>query len=142
MHTMLPWTIEKADEELETAWHAIREMLPDVLSKHALGMALAETFEAAHAAENTFIDAVVRSALVMLPRNSYEQEQARCPLCRRASSAMGMRGFVYPEGLHRHLHGSGARKCPVVEALWQMARRNVRSCQESEKNYGKARCDD
>lgn len=124
---MIPRTLDMAEDELDTAWAAIREMLPNDLSKLALRSALVKTFDEAYAAERILIEAIVEHAFIIPPKNQFQDERALCPLCRRGAQDPYVHGFAYPEGLIWHLEGRGpARKCTVMTALWDMSKRSVR----------------
>jgi hypothetical protein len=52
----------------------------------------------------------------------YFSERAYCPLCGGGTSSPYESGFSLPEGLRRHLTGSGASQCVVTEAASNLAR--------------------
>ena len=56
---------------------------------------------------------------IILNASPDESGFAYCPLCKHGVAFNGeLRGFAYPEGLKRHLHGdSKARLCRVVQYL-------------------------
>jgi hypothetical protein len=53
--------------------------------------------------------------------NLYSSERAYCPLCGEGSSSPYEYGYSLPEGLRRHLTGSGANQCVVTEAASKLA---------------------
>jgi hypothetical protein len=55
-------------------------------------------------------------------RGFYSERRAACPLCREPGVSLHG-GFRLPDGMRRHLEGSGrSRRCAVMHAAFELAR--------------------
>jgi len=106
---------ERLERELYVARRTIVEISPEPVRDLFRSAILCGSIREATDWERRAIDAV----LVMAePVDNGLADHAYCPLCGRGSSAPYSGGFVYPEGLTRHLEGRSARRCPVMEQVW------------------------
>jgi hypothetical protein len=66
-----------------------------------------------------------------IPKASYFEERAYCPLCRGGGRSPYTPGYKVPSGLELHLQGNRALLCPVMEAAWSLA---LETLAENEKS--------
>jgi hypothetical protein len=84
--------------------------------------------------EANLIEQIIKRSIIIPTPNSYFNDRAQCPLCGAESSSLYERGFAVPEGLRRHLGGSGnTSRCNVMHAGLALAR-NYWDIQESKWN--------
>jgi hypothetical protein len=119
--------VARLKQELEAARHAVLEVLPDELAQ-ILGNYYAcknreEVWQWLDAAIDAVLERAERKSAREMGEFASASDRAFCPLCgRSADSVYGGKGFAYPEGLSRHLHGSfNARQCVVTKIVTDLA---------------------
>jgi len=67
----------------------------------------------------------------------YNGDRAYCPLCDRGSTVHYTQGFALPNGLEKHLSGSGASECRVFKVLKDITWEYFKSIEDKESNSKK-----
>ncbi|MFL2809614.1 MAG: hypothetical protein ACJ0DG_11290 [bacterium] len=67
----------------------------------------------------------------------YNGDRAFCPLCDRGSTAPYDEGFALPNGLEKHLRGSGAYECSVFKVLRGITWEYFKAIEDKETNLNK-----
>lgn len=119
--TRRPSMPQRDDEEslrrqLEVAYVAIEEMLPIHISEFYEGRYRVTSTKEGREWWKLFLDEIVQHSGA-----ASHDRRVPCPLCGRGaetSLSSASSGFVYPDGILRHLMGYGnAHQCPVTKAL-------------------------
>jgi hypothetical protein len=120
--------------ELRYARQAILDLMPDA-SARLLASYVQYPAEAHDEWLSRTVDSLVDTAAA-LPRPTAMSpsgvERVFCPLCRHGQQDPYAQGFAHPDGLRRHLMGSGAgRRCRVLDAAHALATEHWSGVQHS-----------
>lgn len=107
---------------LYDAQRAVEHLMPEPYRQHMNQMAGIQDDTALVHWLHGLINLVLEQASVLPPKHDFDQERAICPLCGgKPFAPYPTNGFVYPEGLTRHLEGRSANECLVMKVLREWA---------------------
>lgn len=138
--------LQALTNELWRARQAIIDLMPPAVAE-VLSSYHCCTFEQKGAWQTETVEKLIDAAETLPTSESpyFSERRARCPLCGSGSMSPYTEGFAVPEGLRRHLVGSGnAAQCEVMHAAAALARdyfrekfRAVEAAREAEKTAKK-----
>ncbi|MCX7381316.1 MAG: hypothetical protein NT133_07845 [Alphaproteobacteria bacterium] len=113
--------VRRLQDDLYRTRRDIVELMPEVIANIMRSYVRVETRSDYYDWEKDVSEFVLGITQVDL-EISHLQPRARCPLCRSGGFGPYEVGFLIPEGLRRHLHGSAsARQCAVTRAAFALA---------------------
>lgn len=119
--------IAKLKSELSFARHAVLLIIRDELARILVRYHDCKTRQDVRPWLKKAIDEVMecseRRPAAEMGDTGSASDRSYCPLCGgSADNIYDIKGFAYPEGLSRHLHGSfNARQCVVMKVVTELA---------------------
>lgn len=115
--------IRHLEEELDESRYSIVRLMPGKIQEVLRSFYDCESRKETHGWENETALEITEFAEILNQDGGlyFSDQRAYCPLCGDGSSSYSTEGFTVPEGLRRHLVGSGAQQCDVFKAAEKLA---------------------